>query len=143
MPEPRLDHVGLTVADIQAAEAWYERAFGFTRDVTFVVGAIQLEIVMLINNQGQRLELLSRPGSRPGLRASSAAEAALTEGYGHIAFDVSGVDETYERLLTLGATLVMPPQPSPEPNVRMAFVLDPEGNLIELLDRTAASSNPR
>jgi catechol 2,3-dioxygenase-like lactoylglutathione lyase family enzyme len=31
----------------------------------------------------------------------------------------------------------MPPGPSPEPGVRMAFVADPEGNLIELLHRPA------
>ena len=29
--------------------------------------------------------------------------------------------------------------PSPEPGVRMAYVADPEGNLIELLDRTAVA----
>ena len=32
----------------------------------------------------------------------------------------------------------MPPSPSPEPGVRIAFVADPEGNLIELVDRTAS-----
>jgi glyoxylase I family protein len=32
----------------------------------------------------------------------------------------------------------MPPQASPEPGVRMSFVSDPEGNLIELLDRAGA-----
>jgi len=35
----------------------------------------------------------------------------------------------------LGARPVMPPCPAPEPGVRMAFVADPEGNLIELLHR--------
>jgi catechol 2,3-dioxygenase-like lactoylglutathione lyase family enzyme len=30
----------------------------------------------------------------------------------------------------------MPPCPAPEPGVRMAFVTDPEGNLIELLHRS-------
>jgi len=29
----------------------------------------------------------------------------------------------------------MPPCAAPEPGVRMAFVADPEGNLVELLDR--------
>jgi hypothetical protein len=30
----------------------------------------------------------------------------------------------------------MAPQDAPEPGVRVSFVADPEGNLIELLDRT-------
>jgi lactoylglutathione lyase len=29
----------------------------------------------------------------------------------------------------------MPPYPSPEVGVRMAFIADPEGNLVELLHR--------
>jgi hypothetical protein len=37
--------------------------------------------------------------------------------------------------LRLEAVPVMPPGPSPEAGVRMAFVADPEGNLIELLHR--------
>jgi glyoxylase I family protein len=63
----------------------------------------------------------------------------LTEGLGHVAFDVVGVDAAFDRLLALGATPVMPPQPSPEPGVRVAFVADPEGNLVELLDRSSRS----
>jgi len=93
--------------------------------------------VMLVHPvAGDRLELLHRPGSRPGLRAATPPEAVLTEGFGHVAFDVTGVDATFDRLLALGAWPVMEPRPSPEPGVRMAFVADPEGNLVELLDRS-------
>jgi glyoxylase I family protein len=142
MPDPRLDHVGLNVADLFAAEAWYVAAFEFERQLAVRIDAIDLDIVMLVDSSGQRLELLSRPGSAPGLRASNSAEAILTEGFGHIAFDVAGVDATYDRLLALGARAVMAPQPSPEKNVRMAFVADPEGNLVELLDRSAGTADP-
>ena len=41
---------------------------------------------------GHRVELLHRAGGHPGLRAANPAEAALTEGYGHIAFDVPDLD---------------------------------------------------
>ena len=34
---------------------------------------------------------------------------------------------------------MMPPQPSPEPGVRMSFLADPEGNLIELVERERSS----
>ncbi len=141
MTDPRFDHAGLNVADLAAAESWYVEAFAFRRQLAIRLEAIDLDIVMLVNDHGDRLELLSRPGSAPGLRAGSPAEAVLTQGYGHMAFDVLGVDATYERLLGLGARPVMPPQPSPERKVRMAFVLDPEGNLVELLDRSAGTAN--
>jgi predicted enzyme related to lactoylglutathione lyase len=35
----------------------------------------------------------------------------------------------------MAAREVMAPQPSPEPGVRMSFLADPEGNLIELVER--------
>jgi catechol 2,3-dioxygenase-like lactoylglutathione lyase family enzyme len=74
------------------------------------------------------------------LRAADPPTAVLTEGFGHIAFDVAGVDAAFDRLVGLGARAVMTPRPSPEPGVRMAFVADPEGNLVELLDRAASDS---
>jgi glyoxylase I family protein len=144
MPEPRTDHVGLNVADLQAAQEWYCRALGFTVDFTTRIDAIELDIVMLIHGQhGDRLELLHRGGSTPGLRAQDPAEAALSEAFGHIACDVHDVDASFDRLVVEGARPVMTPRPSPEPGVRMAFVADPEGNLVELLDRTSGTAEPR
>ena len=54
-----------------------------------------------------------------------------------MAFDVADLDAAYDRAAARGARPVMPPGPSPEPGMRMAFVADPEGNLIELLHRPA------
>lgn len=137
MPEgPRLDHVGLSVADLDAAEAWYGTAFGYERELALRVDPLELDIVMLIHpDHGDRLELLHRPGSVPGLRPTDPGQAALSEAFGHIAFDVQDLDATFARVVGLGAREVMTPRPSPEPGVRMAFVADPEGNLVELLDR--------
>lgn len=115
MPEVtrRLDHVGLNVADLGAAEAWYASAFGYVRDLALRIDVLELDIVMLIHpERGDRLEL-HRPGSVPGLRAETPPEAVLTEGFGHICFDVDGVDAHFDRLVALGARPVMTPRPSP------------------------------
>jgi glyoxylase I family protein len=143
MPEDRrLDHIGLNVADLGAAERWYAEAFGYVRDLALRIDVVELDIVMLVHpGRSDRLELLHRPGSAPGLRADSPPEAVLTEGFGHLAFDVAGVDAHFDRLVALGARPVMTPRPSPEPGVRMAFVADPEGNLLELLDRTSGTAD--
>jgi glyoxylase I family protein len=139
-PSRRLDHVGLNVADLHAAEHWYVEAFGYVRELEVRIDVVDLDIVMLVHpERGDRLELLHRPGSRPGLRADDPPQAVLTEGFGHMAFDVLDVDRHFDRLVGLGARPVMHPRPSPEPGVRMAFVADPEGNLLELLDRSATS----
>jgi lactoylglutathione lyase len=135
----RLDHVGVNVADLQKAEDWYCRAFALERELAVRIDAIDLDIVMLKNEEyGHRVELLHRPGSAPGLRAANPAEAALSEGFGHVAFDVPDLDAAHRHLLAMDAREVMPPQPSPEPGVRMSYLADLEGNLVELVER-----NPR
>jgi glyoxylase I family protein len=136
MSEPRLDHAGLSVRDLGGAAQWYCDALGYTRELDLRVDPIDLDIVMLIHRtHGDRLELLHRPGSAPGLRAADPAEAALCESFGHVAFDVADLDAAFDRVVGLGARPVLTPRPSPEPGVRMAFVADPEGNLVELLSR--------
>src|SRR5664279_3674595 len=89
----RLDHIGLNVFDLAAAEAWYAGAFGYEREFAARLDAFELDIVMLLHvKRGDRLELLHRPGARPGPRADTPPEAVLTEGFGHIAFDLDEVE---------------------------------------------------
>lgn len=135
----RFDHVGLTVADLAAMTEWYVDAFGLDVEFDFALDHVDFRGAMLRSPQGWRIELLHRVGNAAGLQAADPVEAALTRGFGHFALDVPAVDAAYDALLTAGATDRMSPRPSPEPGVRMAYVADPEGNLIELLDRTASS----
>src|SRR5690348_1338074 len=134
----RLDHVGLAVADLGAAAAWYCDVFGLVTELSLRVDAIDLDIEMLIHPEfGYRVELLHRPDTGTGADGPPAhpAAAALRAGYGHVAFDVADLGGAFDRAVARGARPVMPPCPAPEPGVRMAFVADPEGNLIELLHR--------
>ena len=63
----RLDHVGLAVADLEAAVSWYCDVFGLVPELTLRVEALDLSIEMLIHPvYGYRLELLHRPGSGDG-----------------------------------------------------------------------------
>jgi lactoylglutathione lyase len=134
--DARLDHAGLAVADLDAARAWFCDVLGLVRELALRVDALDLSIEMLIHPvHGYRLELLHRPGSVRPPGPLSPGEAALREGYGHVAFDVADLDAGYARAVARGARPVLPPGPSPEPGVRMAFVADPEGNLIEFLHR--------
>ena len=134
----RLDHVGLAVADLGAAAAWYCDVFGLVPELSLRVDAIELSIEMLIHPAfGYRIELLHRPGTGAGVSGQPAnpAEAARRAGYGHVAFAVADLDGAFGRAVARGARPVMPPCAAPEPGVQMAFVADPEGNLIELLHR--------
>ena len=136
----RLDHVGLAVADLGAAAAWYCDVFGLEPELSLRVEAIDLSIEMLIHPAfGYRVELLHRPGTGDGAGAgpkpAHPAAAALRAGFGHVAFCVADLDGAFDHAVAWGARPVMPPGAAPEPGVRMAFVADPEGNLIELLHR--------
>ena len=89
----RLDHVGLAVGDLEAAVSWFCDVFGLVPELSLRVDALDLSIEMLIHpTLGYRLELLHRPGSGTGRKPATPGEAALREGYGHVAFDVTDLD---------------------------------------------------
>ena len=128
----RAHHSGVTVEDLDRSVAWYARAFGFDVQLAFdlpdgVRGA------MLRAPAGARIELFEVPGSTPGLNWADPPTAMRTRGFGHVAFEVDDIDGAYATLIEAGATEVWPPQRSPEPGRRMAFVHDPDGNLLELI----------
>jgi lactoylglutathione lyase len=56
------------------------------------------------------------------------------EGFGHIAIGVDDVEETCERLRDYGADIPREPGPMGDTGMIMAFVEDPDGYLIELLE---------
>lgn len=131
-----LDHVGLSVADLDAQADWYAAALGLEKLEPGGIPAVGLRVVFLVDpDEKWALELLNRPGSQPKPRAASAPEHVLSQGYGHICLRVADVDALYDRLIAAGATSIMEPGESPVSGVRMAFVADPEGNFIEMLDR--------
>ncbi|MER6957052.1 VOC family protein [Streptomyces sp. NPDC000618] len=131
----RLDHVGVNVRDLDAQTTWYKAAFGLQTVFEFRLEGPGLSGVVLEHPCGWRIELLARPGSAPGLRAPDPLTAALTEGYGHFAVTTPELEPVHAALLAHGAGEALAPGPSPEPGVRMAWVTDPEGNLIELIER--------
>lgn len=128
-----LDHAGLSVADLDAGAAFYGAAFGFTPEFEFTLGEIRGAMLRLPD--GGRLELFEHPGSAGGLRAESPLAALATRGYGHVALGAPDIDALFERAIAAGARERVSPRPSPEPGVRFAFLADPEGNLVELVER--------
>ena len=92
---------------------------------------------MMLNEDGVRVELFERPGSAEGIRAGHPIEALSTRGYGHFALTAADIDPPFKAALQAGGRAIVEPSSSPEPGVRFAFLADPEGNLIELVERSA------
>jgi catechol 2,3-dioxygenase-like lactoylglutathione lyase family enzyme len=131
----QLDHAGLSVADLESAAAFWGRAFGFSVEFRFSLpGGIR---GAMLRGDGGRIELFARPGSVEGLRAENPLSALATRGYGHVALTAPDIEMPFARAVEAGATPKVSPRPSPEPGIRFAFLADPEGNLIELVERPA------
>ena len=88
--------MGLNVADLDAMTDWYCTAFDLKVEFEFALDHVDFHGVMLLSPAGHRIELLHRPGSVDGLQAANPVEAALTRGFGHVAFDVPDVDAAYD-----------------------------------------------
>lgn len=135
--ETRFDHVGLSVADLDAALAFYGTAFGFEREFAFELAPHPIRGVMARHPSGFRLELFQHEASSPGIHGNAPIQAIATRGYGHFALAAPDIEPLYAAALAAGASSRVPPSPSPEPGVRFAFLADPEGNLVELVERKA------
>lgn len=129
-------HVGLSVSDLDQARKWYADVLGMTEGYAFEIPPVGVRGCFM-EGYGTRVELLERAGSAGGIGGQQPPDALLTRGYGHIAFATSDVDGTFAEVVARGATPVWDPRPSPEPGVRMAFVADTDGNLVEFVDVTA------
>ena len=138
----RPHHVGLSVADLDAEKRWYQQAFGLDEVVErFELPEPRVRTVVLRAPNGLRIELIERAGSRAH-SSENPLDAALTQGYGHWAIEVDDVEQAFAQLSAAGAQPVSPMAPAVQPGGRFAYVRDPEGNLLELIQppRVAAAA---
>lgn len=133
----RMDHVGIDVRDYDAQVAFYRQAFDLAVEWEKELPEFNFTAVFLLSRTGWRLELFHRAGAAASARLDPDTQHDRL-GIGHIAFACSSADEVvavHDRLTGLGATSHMAPMPSPDPSKYMAYLADPEGNLIELVER--------
>ncbi|MFJ4189236.1 VOC family protein [Kitasatospora sp. NPDC089509] len=135
MISARFHHVSLSVADLSAQEAWYGSAFELTRvDERLELPEAGVRTVVLSNASGLRVEFVQRPGSSPVAPADPFTATAV-QTFTHLALQVPDLDAAFARLTgECGAAPVSPPGPGVTAGMRYAYVADPEGNLLELIE---------
>lgn len=138
----RFDHIGITVADLDAVTAFFEalglevegRAFleGEFLDTVCGIPDSRTEIVMLKSPDGFRLELARfvRPDSLPGSPAAMANELGLR----NVSFEVNDLQAAVDWAATEGYGLVGGIGEY-EGVWKMAYVRGPEGLVVSLAER--------
>ena len=127
-------HTNVRVRDIEASRRFY-RALGYE-----LRARLQFEgahnVYLGLPGDGDTLELTVNEGREEAYD--------LGEGYGHIALEVDDLDELLASLAAEGIEPEKPPyHPGGREEFRIAFVADPDGYRVELIDGTFATPQDR
>ena len=148
-----IHHLSISVPDIEAALAWYARVFGFALEQRFEVPAIPAQAAFMCRGP-VRLEIWEVEGGAAVPEQRREPHSDLQQGgTKHVAFRVDDLQSCLERLHAEGIDIAAV-QRAPSAPMRTerdprdqssgrafaAFVRDPAGILIELID--AARTSP-
>ncbi|MFF3966059.1 VOC family protein [Streptomyces griseorubiginosus] len=134
--------VGVVVRDLASMERFYCEVIGCRPErrsrVPESVGGPaglggELEVVWLGVPSGGRVKLI-RPRSAP-VEVPAAAWSAGRPGLWYLTFHVDDVDPVVARLTAAGGRPLSDPLVVPAHGRRISFWADPEGNVVELVDR--------
>jgi catechol 2,3-dioxygenase-like lactoylglutathione lyase family enzyme len=123
----------MPVSDLDRSVAWYREALGLTHAST---AGVPEGVAFMVAPTDERLEL---PAVDVQPSAWDDPIAALRAGVPHTAWAVDDLDAAHARAVEAGGRSVWTPRDTPEPGLRIAFVADPDGNLVELLSRRATT----
>ncbi|MBI3969741.1 MAG: VOC family protein [Chloroflexi bacterium] len=122
----RFGHVAFRVRDLEASIRWYEAAFGARTAFRGRRESGETQLVYLEIARGQFVELFPE-----GKNAIEVPPEPI--GYAHTCLLVDDLDGALEHLAGLGVTPINPPRTGMA-GQRLAFIADPDGNRIELME---------
>ena len=124
----RFVHVATRTKDLDAAIAFYEK-LGLVCQRKRELTKNKATLAFMSRPEGDfAIELVYNWGKDDGYESGDR--------FGHFAFDVEDLDKVYARLMAAGGGEVgRPPAPLQGEGPRIAFVADPDGNWIELIER--------
>jgi catechol 2,3-dioxygenase-like lactoylglutathione lyase family enzyme len=122
----RFGHVAFRVANVERAVKWYADAFGARKVFHGEPQAGRQELMFLEFAPGQHIEIFTHGTGRVSIPANAI-------GYQHFCLVVDDIDNAISHLATMN---VHPERPVREgrSHYRIAFVADPDGNVIELME---------
>ena len=130
-----VDHAGVSVADLARSELFWGDVLGFDRvEDRFEFPEHELKGVVLVNAQGARVELFERRGSEP-TGPHHQLDSTRRQGWFQFAFTVPDIQHTFASVVAAGAVPSLAPTTAPDGVSLVCFVRDPDGNLVEFLQR--------
>jgi len=124
--------VALSVANVEASAAWYQRVFGFEQVRSVDLADRGLRIRLLAADQAL-LELVEMAGARSRKREDE--KLAAVRGVFKVGFRVASLDDMLARLKGQGVALRGDVVTEPDGSLRSAQVVDPDGNVIQIFER--------
>lgn len=136
------DHAGVSVADLERSERFYRDVLGFTTaEDRFAFPEHDLRGLVLVNPQGARVELFERKDSVP-TGPHHQIESTRRQGWFQFALAVPDIAGTFAAVVAAGAEPSLAPTTAPDGVSLVAFVRDPDGNLVEFLQRPGSPGSP-
>lgn len=131
----RIDHIMLSVPNYEETVQWYQQKLDATLEKEWTVDQLPDLKLAYLNVYGFRIEIVGSTQSRSGMPNSSSFEEALrTTGIGHFCFRVNDVDAALTELNKRGVQTFVGATDYPNVGVRLCFVKDNNGNLIEFVE---------
>lgn len=135
MPTPAIIFPALNVLDLEKTEAFY-------------VSMLGMKPVLRMGREGDRLREVTlnfagdlyAPESSLVLNADSArTEPYKFDAFSRIAFRVRDIDAVVERMRAAGHKILSEPRTMPGTSLKLAFVEDPNGARVELIEGMASA----
>jgi len=126
---PSVQHfmMGMSVADINKMTAWYHDMLGFKVEKSLG------NTLRFLANGNERIEMVVAPGSKPGEQRPLPPNSTI-QGWVQLTMEVPDLDAARAALAAKGASpgAITPIQPL---GIRILFMRDPEGNIVELVQK--------
>jgi len=126
----RVDHIGIRVADLDRAMAFY-RLFGFEE----LHAADNDAVVVMKNREGVEINIIYNANTNNDNKNILMDVAEKYPGYTHVAFRVSSIARTVAALNEYGIKITQGPVAFGQDGHVSVFLRDPDRNTIELRGR--------
>lgn len=125
MPDtPRYSFTKIVVDDLEAEFAFYTAVFDRAERTRYEFASLAEIIMTSTDGTDLSLALLHYKG-----------KPAPTPGSAVLGFRVTGIEDVVRRAEEAGGTVTSPPEEMSEISIKVAFVHDPEGHVLELFEQ--------